>query len=190
MAVSKLHGIFVAARTSTPALSVPTPVVRRESYTSQFSSGVSIGWFTLHLNEKFRFYTTRRFGFIVISLTAQSIDFIDEDNARLSFTSHFEQAFHSFLTFTEPFREKIRRTDSDKRAFAFCGNSFGQIRFTRTGGLEKTTRSYLTDQSRRDLHRREEFRPMVSDFLWRNDKVHDQQLIQVHTFEKLWKLHG
>ena len=86
IAVSSAHGIFVAARTRTPALSVPTPTSMFIPYKDTTSNDPR----TLHLHEKLGFDSSRRFGLGVIALAAHGINLIDEDNARLSLTGQFE----------------------------------------------------------------------------------------------------
>jgi len=99
IAVSSIHGTFVAASTRTPELSVPTP----NSTVVEMLYICLCQVLTFHLYQKFGLYASRWFWFIITTLTAQCIDFIDKYNTWLTFSSNFEQTFHAFFTFTKPF---------------------------------------------------------------------------------------
>jgi hypothetical protein len=50
--------------------------------------------YTVHLNEQLGFDTSRCFRLAFASGTAESVDFVDEDDGRLVLTSHAEQLFY------------------------------------------------------------------------------------------------
>ena len=71
------------------------------------------------------------------SLTADGVDLIDENNARLVAFCHIKQVTHTRSTDTDVHFHEIGTADREERDTRFPGNRLGKQRFTRSGRADQ-----------------------------------------------------
>lgn len=80
--------------------------MQQTSRTKQLT--VHVVSYSLHLHKELCFNPSCRFTFVVGTGRAQRVHLVNEYNARLVFSGHFEKVLHQFLGFTQPFGYQVR----------------------------------------------------------------------------------
>ena len=167
MAESSAHGIFVAARTRMPSVSLPTPFI-----CTKISVLIRLD---ASLSESFRLPQRESISSIkmidgfcsrAIAKSCLMVLFMPDLGGVFSLTDSKKKEKDVPFTFAEEFGNEIGRRDGEEGGVCLGGDRFGQKRFTSSRRLYATSAPYRLTQSRekkqRKIRHRAECPSMVS----------------------------
>ncbi len=88
--------------------------------------------YSLHLDQKFCFYSSRCFVFIVRSTSTHRVNLVNKNHWWFLWPGHCKKLLYQFLTFTHILAHHIWRRDRKERALSLSCASFCQVSLSST----------------------------------------------------------